>query len=465
MRFVHSLLWLIVLSSLLLAALPVTHSYSSQLYVFISSWNGSSWTNPQIAVKVSSANATSDCYQRKVFKTTGNNYFVVFWNLSCKSIQYAASSDMNTWSAAVNLSSFGTFPLGSYNVVYPSHLAGKDGTFFYSGSNGASSFWDYFTVSGLVITKTAGGSLGGQQRASGTSHTSNLNGLWDMGIFHRNNTNQVRLQRSPANSEDTTNSVPFGDPTNTSASGGNQILNYKTSSPYHMIAISKGSDRKLYWSLVNETNRQYISDPFNDLGVTLGVGFNDFCATSEAQNVGDPEKIHLAFGNATGLYYLSFESESWSSITSLGVTGNYPTLAVDSSANLILTYTANNLIYYKTKAPAGSWTASQVLGSSYINAAYLSSSQNEQSGEILLIWTANYNPVIPAPSNTGAWIGITLPYVYGAITLWSIAMIIGVAAVLMKGSVQDLPIVLMIGLGILICLFISLAIMSGFLRF
>ena len=465
MRILHSLLWLLLLSSLLVAALPITFS-TSQLYVFISSWNGSQWTSPAIVTKIDYANATRDCYQRKVFKSSAGNYFVSFFNLSCHSMQYVASSDRSTWAATTNLTEFGTFPLGSADFQYPDKQAGIDGCYFLSGSNGATSYWTPFTLSGLSIVQGSIGGLGGQQRACGTSVTSNLGGTYDLGIFHRTSTTLVRTHRSSATSGDSTGSVPFGDPVNAADSGGNQILNYKTSSPYNMMALSKGNDKKMYWSLIQASDYQYVSDPFNDLGVTLGLGFNDFCATTEAQNLGDPEKIHLVFGNSTALYYMKFESDAWSSVTNLGVTGSFPTLAADDSGSLILTYTANNMIYYKTKTPAGSWSSSHVLGSGYTNAAYLSCNQNEDSGEILLVWTANYVPPAPsAPSNTSRWIGIAAPHVYAAITLWSLAMIIGVGAALARGmNVADLPFIILIGLGILICLFVSLAIMSGFMQ-
>ena len=68
----------------------------------------------------------------------------------------------------------------------------------------------------------------------------------------------------------------------------------------------------------------------------------------------------------------------------------------------------------------------------------------------------------PAPSNTQTWIGISLPHVYAAITVWSLALIVGVGAAFMTGDVKDLPYVILIGLGILVVLFVSLTILSAF---
>jgi hypothetical protein len=83
---------------------------------------------------------------------------------------------------------------------------------------------------------------------------------------------------------------------------------------------------------------------------------------------------------------------------------------------------------------------------------------------IVYVYGEKYTPSI---SNTGTWIGVSLPYIYAAIGLWSLAMIIGVGVVLMQWQTLkaiDLVAVILLGIGILICLFISLAVMSGFLK-
>lgn len=66
------------------------------------------------------------------------------------------------------------------------------------------------------------------------------------------------------------------------------------------------------------------------------------------------------------------------------------------------------------------------------------------------------------PSDTQVWIGIAAPHVYAAVTIWSLAMIVGVGAAFMTGDVKDLPYVILIGLGILVVLFVSLTILSAF---
>lgn len=97
-------------------------------------------------------------------------------------------------------------------------------------------------------------------------------------------------------------------------------------------------------------------------------------------------------------------------------------------------------------------------------------------GSLSLVTTWQYIPLFkgftylgdePLPqTNSNRWLGIAAPHVYAAITIWSIAMIVGIGLVFMRGQndLSALPIVILLGIGILICLFISLAVMSGFLR-
>lgn len=560
MKLLHSLLWLFLMSSLLMMLLQTSsvEAADPQLYIYISSWDGSTWTTPVNATKIDYANATWGSFQRKLFKAKNDNYFATFFNLTAHNIQYVASSDLTTWTSAKNYSIYGwsKFPLGYYDIGL-TNRASVNASLFFTGST-TDSTWVNMSISGLTMIRAKANGLGGQLRANGIKFTPSLTGAYELAIFHRNTTigySLLRLHQTPSNQYESSQSVPFGDPDIAGHSGGNTIVNYKTSSPYHMMVLCKGNDRKLYWSIVNATTLEFKTDPLANLGVTLGVGFNDFCATSEAQAIGDPERVHLVFGNSTGLFYMKYESDAWSSVTSLGVTGTSPTIAVDDDGKLVLTYVASNLIYYMTKTTIGSWSSSSVLGEGYFNAGYLSSSQNEQDGEILLEWTANYqkpnsvmafkvksqdglatanatitsvtatqrgvkfringtgiaflNIAFPRvnrtqlsvyvngdlrtttitanathyfiylelhlsspsivimydPPDYAYWFSGTKPIIYGAITLWSIAMIIGIGIVFMKsGDLSALPFVIVIGLGILICLLISLTVLSSFLR-
>jgi hypothetical protein len=311
------------------------------------------------------------------------------------------------------------------NYPYRQSQVKANGSLYYTGSTQDSTYFPVNVTSTEIIGKM-GWALGGKVGACGADHVSNFNGF-DYGVAHRTGvTDRFFIQRSLSNEDDYTTSVPYGNPNNPLATGGNQVLNYKTSSPYHLLCLAVGNDTKMYWSIFNVTTPQFKTKPFNDLGVTLGVGFDSFCATSEAQDIGDPEKIHLVFRNNTGLYYMKFESGAWSSVTAFGVVGTFPTLAADDSGNLVFTYVSSSKIYYKTKTPLGSWSSSAALGTGYTSAAYLSSNQNMDSGEILLVWTGLYlaPPTQPyAPAFSNFYLGLVLAslssVVTVAVSLWT----------------------------------------------
>jgi hypothetical protein len=80
------------------------------------------------------------------------------------------------------------------------------------------------------------------------------------------------------------------------------------------------------------------------------------------------------------------------------------------------------------------------------------------------VWGSEELPPPVPVTNTQRWIGIAAPHIYAAIIVWSLAMIIGVGAVLAKGDIKDLPFVILMGIALLICLFITLVVMSPFLK-
>lgn len=103
----------------------------------------------------------------------------------------------------------------------------------------------------------------------------------------------------------------------------------------------------------------------------------------------------------------------------------------------------------------------------------------EVGGDVYVDWVFVRKYVNPEPSqsiwgseelssnpetNNSRWIGIASPHIFAAVTVWSLAMIIGIGAVLAKGDITDLPFVILIGIALLICLFITLPVMSPFLR-
>jgi len=170
--------------------------------------------------------------------------------------------------------------------------------------------------------------------------------------------------------------------------GGAQILRYKTSSPYNMFVLAKDASNKLYYNTANEACTAFLGS-FTEIA-TLGTGFSDFCACSEAQNIGDPERIHIVYIKSTGgLCYRKFENDSLTSEKVLLTSGaSYPVVAVGSNGKVYVCYVKNGkiwVIYYNGKmwfSPVELFTKDH----SYNNPVYLSSSQNVQSGKICLVW-------------------------------------------------------------------------------
>jgi len=71
--------------------------------------------------------------------------------------------------------------------------------------------------------------------------------------------------------------------------------------------------------------------------------------------------------------------------------------------------------------------------------------------------------VHPAPSNSARWLANVFPYIFAAITIWSLALVIGIAIVFLRPfNLGDLPFVLLMWVGILIVLVIAFAVLSGF---
>jgi len=69
-----------------------------------------------------------------------------------------------------------------------------------------------------------------------------------------------------------------------------------------------------------------------------------------------------------------------------------------------------------------------------------------------------------APTNTNVWVtGVFAPYVYMAISIWSLALIVGVGAVLYTQQTDAMPIAIIYGIAITIVLLIALMILAPFL--
>jgi len=351
---------------------------------------------PQKAVDVGGVgDPTRDTYQRKVF-FDGTNFFLVYWESDDKQVKYIASADGETWTSPTVLWTFSIAPYygGNADIGYPSrgaldpNGAASDLAIHFMGSNGATSYWAPFVISGQTLTEKLRSGIAGLTTGEGGSVVPNLNGTNDYMIFHRNGTyNRIRLHRSPAAQEDDYDtSLPAVNGT----SGGNQLLPYKTSSPYNMLALAKSSDNKLYYNLVNLVDAvASFSNSFTEI-VTLGTGFSDFCACSEAQNVGDPEIIHLVYVKSSGeLCYRKFENDAFGSEKILvGSGASYPVIAVGSGGKLYVFCVKGGKIWV-THYDGGKWVSPVKLfhvEHTCNNPTYLSSNQNIQNGKICLVW-------------------------------------------------------------------------------
>jgi hypothetical protein len=173
-------------------------------------------------------------------------------------------------------------------------------------------------------------------------------------------------------------------------SGGVQLLNYKTSSPFYMLLIIKqGTDNTLFYGIVDPETLS-LTTPMTSMNVTLPLGFSDFCAASEVQNVGDPERIHLVYIKGTGeLCYRKFENDAWSDETVLVASGaSYPVVAVGEGGRLYVFYVKDGVIKL-LKFNGTFWENERTLfpNHAYDSPAYLSTNQNVQNGKICLVWT------------------------------------------------------------------------------
>jgi len=569
-KIYESLLWLLLLSSLLVAALPVNFVSGEPFIV--------SGLAPQKVTEVLNANPTGNTYQRPVFYD-GTNFFLLFYDAKpsyYNNITYTSSSNGISWTSPALLYALGSSTslyAGGIDVGYPNRGA-KDGSgksvdlAITYATSGSTVTWRPYNISGQTLVAGSALAQGGQATPQSGTIVNSLNGVSDYAIYHRDSTYQyVRTLRLPTNAYDDSVALSFGNTT----TGGNQLLPYKTSSPYKMLALCKGGNNKLYYNIVNEPVATFNLS-FTEVA-TLGTGFNDFCASSEAQNIGDPEIIHLVYIKSSGeLCYRKFESDAWSSETVLVSLGSsYPIIASGELGRKYVLYVKDGKIWVK-HFDGIAWLSETEFFTgehTYDNPTYLSSSGNVQDEKISVVWTegtgspyevwfsylsdepqqasftvkgqagqvlssctsiddlkVNPKSIKLILNGAGAtWINITFPkvnvtaivvyvnkgkvtatitansthyfiyallhlssadfelmfdasvseavriaapHIYAAITIWSLAMIIGVAVALSRSfdnfNAADLIAIIFLGIGILIVLFISLAVLSGFLN-
>jgi hypothetical protein len=345
--------------------------------------------SPQKVAETNASDATRDTYQRKVFYDIAN-FFVVYWTgAPTRQIRYVASPSGVTWTNPFTLWTFSVAPYygGNVDIQYPNKGAKDlngldfDLEMVFSGSNGNSFFFYPFRITNTILSQQngAGNTIGGGS-IQGGSVAANLAGV-NIAVYHPRDFVVIGIWTARA----TSTGVPYGG----TSTGGAQILPYKTSSPYYMLVLAKGGDDKLYYSRVKDDASAFL-DAFTPIA-TLSTGFSDFCAASEAQNIGDPERVHLVYIKSTGeLCYRKFENDAWSSEKVLVSSGpSYPVIAAGKGGRLYVFYVKDGKIWLikydgtNWRDPIEFWTDQHT----YNNPAYLSTNQNVQGGKICLVWT------------------------------------------------------------------------------
>jgi len=334
------------------------------------------------------SNLTLDTFQRKVFYH-GGYYYVIFWSANDSTLKYSSSLDGINWNTPTTLLTFGTAvpKLGGFgDLAYPRHeqLSLGNQTFDVSIVIHRNNllyirWWNAINGSLVSMTGTIATSLSGTN-AYGLHKFAALKGTWtdtwarayqtfcETGIFAA-----IKGQSSL---------------TISSTTGGNQVLAYETQGNYYMLLISKDANNVLYSKRITPGGG-LIGDSWTTIA-TLSSGFSSFCACTEAQETGAPQRIHLAYIKLTGeLCYKKFENLTWGEEVTIESSGaTYPVLATDTNGSVYLFYVKDGEIKKRIKTGAN-WPDSITLisGHTFNSPIYLSTNQYVQNGKICLVWT------------------------------------------------------------------------------
>lgn len=447
-----------LLGSLFLPVLRLASAETSTLYIWLS-WNDSgAWTTPVKAKAINYSSQLGNTFQSKVIYDGSYFYIAALDNVSLKLLYFSGQEDgdWGDWTQLRSLPSLPYLETGSIDLTLRNGSSTLGEYCYASGSSGGTTYMAQISLSGGTMTSSNINGLAGKGSVQGGTIASLLDGN-QYSIWHRDSTtNRIYLQRQGGSQDGATvSSITHGNTT----TGGNVLVPYNSTSPYQALAVVKDASNSFYWNLFDPS--KYATTSWVNAWQQFAVGtsgFSDFAVTYEAN------AVHMVYLDASGnLMYNKFSDQAWGTASQVVASGSvYPTISIDGSGTLYLTYVTDGIVNSKSKIGAGSWSSEQSISGQYLNAASLSSSRVSQNGRISLVWSANEIPTVPSPSNTQTWIGISLPHVYAAITVWSIALIVGVGAAFMTGDVKDLPYVILIGLGILIVLFVSLTILSAF---
>ncbi len=435
-----------------------TAQAASEYSLYFSTFSSGTWSTAVQVVSGLAANATRDSWQRKV-AYGGSYYYTAWYNETATAIQYASSPTGSTWTWQANITARTPYLGGNIDFALNKGTVDASGQNFSLAAtviteSGSNSRWYTFNMTGATLTAGTPATLASVTSVGG-SICPNLSGAYNFMLFNRNTTGapyvRLTLQRAAMISDYIGNAV-----TNSTLSGGNQILPYKTSSPYDMLTLTKGGDNVLYWNKVNQSSALFWNASGCIALDNMQAGFSDFCAASEAQNIGDPERVHLIYNDNSGnLLYRKFESDAWSSATNITSGATYPTIGIDASGNLVVSYKKLSTVCYMVYS-SGVWGSEQTLAGYYENAGYLSTNQNVQYGKLCLVWTATATS--PPRSNTYP----IYTNIHGAIVLAAFGWVVIVGVAIWKFDIHGTLDAVLLGTVLMFALFVILVVVSAF---
>lgn len=341
--------------------------------------------------------ATGDVHQRKVL-FTGQRFFVVYWEGGeGKRLLYTSSINGELWLEPSTLLNYGTTPFafstapgdGGHAGNVDFELFGNGTIYAFLEGDDTRVYNRKYTISGNLLIPSVLGSLTGLGILNGGNIVCLLNNKTRTVCLSNVASYRVTLyEGQPSNSYKNYANTPSYNAT----TGGAQVVKYKTSPPYDAIVVLKDGDNALHYSIV-QANTLTLNHPPTAMNITLASGFSSFCACSEAQSIGDPERVHLVYIKGTGeLCYRKFENDAWSSELVLASSGaSYPVIACGKGGRLYVFYVKGGRIMVQKLNVNGTLLRSpeRILfpKHAYRNPAYLSTNQNVQNGKICLVWT------------------------------------------------------------------------------
>lgn len=164
------------------------------------------------------------------------------------------------------------------------------------------------------------------------------------------------------------------------------------------LYVTVKGDYSVNYGWVNATGEGFPHDtktyPPISMGFSTRSGIDALVGCSEPELLGwETGELHILYikDSPEDLCHRSFDGKNWSSeevvATGSGITS--PTLACDSKGDLLACYIRDGEIRYKSSdaGRGGGWGDEMSITGSWTNPSWLTSSQMEYDGKILLAWT------------------------------------------------------------------------------